>query len=416
MQEGEVRAQFRLLGDNVKGDVAKIQGDIQSQIKQSGKGTPLSQVNRDLEANIAFGHGGKGGMGKVSSKMLAAMSPEDRAWVLSRGSGGGGGGFKGKPPPILADLKAKMDRAKFIKDATFAMMPLFNPTSVWGNLFASRQIFSAFSSTKTGLGLMGKAGLAGTGGAALATGGVVGVLLAVGLAIKGLAKVMHESVQAYKDAPKLYAKAMTSGLGLKFVSKRSMLAEIMGVSEQEVIKYGYAFQYLNPKIEWASSIMAKTNTNLTSVGWSFKILGENTKAMFADIADKAAPAMRIFADGLGEIIKEITDWIDKHQSAMAKIELGAAFALAGTAGMQFGLDVMKRGKDSGPAPQPQSWMKQLPASSWEKMGLVIGGGGGANPAMQTAHNTKSMAQDMKKLVSYLARGSGAGTFNLQNAP
>ena len=106
MQEGEVRAQFRLLGDNVKGDVAKIQGDIQSQIKQSGKGTPLSQVNRDLEANIAFGHGGKGGMGKVSSKMLAAMSPEDRAWVLSRGSGGGGGGFKGKPPPILADLKA----------------------------------------------------------------------------------------------------------------------------------------------------------------------------------------------------------------------------------------------------------------------------------------------------------------------
>jgi hypothetical protein len=50
------------------------------------------------------------------------------------------------------------------------------------------------------------------------------------------------------------------------------------------------------------------------------------------------------------------------------------------------------------------------------MGLVIGAGMGGSPASQTAHNTKSIAQDMKKLVSYVARGGGAGTFNLQNAP
>lgn len=38
MNEGEIRAQFRVLGDNVKGDVAKITGDIEKQMAVSGKG------------------------------------------------------------------------------------------------------------------------------------------------------------------------------------------------------------------------------------------------------------------------------------------------------------------------------------------------------------------------------------------
>lgn len=328
------------------------------------------------------------------------------------------GAYGGKPPPILADIKAKMDmdRAKFIKDATFAMMPLFNPTSVWGNLFATRQIFSGLSQTKTGQGIVGKFGM-GTGTAATAgvAGGIVGALLLMGLSIKALSKIMHESIAAYKDAPKLYAKAMTSGLGLKFVAKRSMLADIMGVSEQEVIKYGYAFQYLNPKIEWASAIMAKTNTNLTSVGWSFKVVGNDMKAMFSTIANDAAPAMRKFLDGLHNVIEDTTEFYNKHKKE-------AAAAITTTRWLLNPLEpllskwVSSKGKDSGAAPQPLSFMKQLPASSWEKMGLVIGGSSGQNPAMQTAHNTKSMAQDLKKLVSYVARSGGAPVFNIPNLP
>jgi hypothetical protein len=77
---------------------------------------------------------------------------------------------------------------------------------------------------------------------------------------------------------------------------------------------------------------------------------------------------------------------------------------------------MTSGKDPGAAPPPISFMKQLPASSWERMGLVLGGGMGTNPAKETAKNTHEMAHDIKKLVSYVARSGGAPTFNLQNAP
>lgn len=321
------------------------------------------------------------------------------------------GGYKGSIPPLLSTIAAakQKDMASFMANATFGMMPLMNPTSPWSLLFGTRQLFKGFSGTKTGQGIMGGLGLRGAGGAAAMTGGVVAGLMAVGIAIKGLIKVMHESIRAYQEAPKLYAKAMTSGLSLKFVTKRSMLAEIMGVSIEDVSRFGIQMQFLNPKIEWASSVLANTNRNLTSVGWSFKIVGNDFKAMFARIANDGAPALRKFLDGLHKIIITSTGFYD-----LISKQLGGKFMGALWSGMLgFPLSI---GTDMGAAPAPLSFMKQLPASSWEKMGLVIGGGGGSNPAMQTAHNTKSMAQDMKKLVSYVARGGGAGTFNLQNAP
>ena len=339
------------------------------------------------------------------------------------------GAYGGKPPPIIADLKAKMnmDRAKFIKDATFAMMPLFNPTSVWGNLFATRQIFSGLAQTKTGQGLVGRLGMGtGTGATALAAGGTVGVLLAVGLAIKGLAKVMHESIQAYKDAPKLYAKAMTSGLGLKFVSKRSMLADIMGVSMEDVVRYGAAFQYLNPRIEWASTVLANTNRNLTSVGWGFKIVGYDLKAMFATMADKAAPAFREFNAGLATMIEEMTTWSEKHPKA-AKAGIWAGIGAAtGPAGLAYSsiakgiFDIVSwfgKGKGGSPAPAPLSFMKQLPASSWEKMGLILGNHiGGGNPQQQTANNTKRSADTLAEIKRAITKNGGIFHLNFaQNA-
>ena len=466
MQEGEVRAQFRLLSDHLAADIAKASATMQ-QISNKGFGGGGGQglaTSADSAARAVLGlPSAKVVISKWSKEAVAEMKVQGRRFkslryeamqdlarhgnsqsainqmgAIAMGDAKMWSGFKGygmqnimrgtaspATPSWMsgsfftagkAKMESQKDRAKFIKDATFAMMPLFNPTSVWGNLFATRQIFSAFSGTKTGTGLMAKAGLSGTGGAALAAGGTVGVLLSVGLAIKALSKVMHESIAAYRDAPKLYAKAMTSGLGLKFVTKRTMLADIMGVSEQEVIKYGYAFQYLNPKIEWASAIMAKTNTNLTSVDWSFKIVGNDMKAMFATIANDAAPAMRKFLDGLHNVIEDVTEWYNKHKEQVA-----LQTKVFGWTMMPLQMLSLKyfssKGTDTGPAPQPLSFMKQLPASSWEKMGLVIGGAsGGQNPATQTAHHTKGILAEQKKTNYYLARGGGAATFNLPNLP
>jgi hypothetical protein len=279
-----------------------------------------------------------------------------------------------------------LDRSKFMKDATFAMMPLFNPTSVWGNLFASRQIFSAFSGTKTGGNIMRKMGLSGTGGAVVAAGGTVSALLVVGLAIKALTKTMHEVMKAYQSEGTNYAKALTSGLGIGFVTKRSMLADIMGVSEVDVVKFGAAMTYLNPKIEWASGILAKTNANLTSVGWNFKVLQNDMGAAFATIANDAAPALRQFIDGLYIIVKKSTEFYNFMSRALPHFDAPPWLVkfLVGP--------IMGMGKDTGPAPMAQSWMKQMPGSSWEHMGLVIGGGGGNNPAQITARNTSRLVQ------------------------
>jgi hypothetical protein len=268
----------------------------------------------------------------------------------------------------------------------------------------------------------------GTGVTALAAGGTVGVLLAVGLAIKALTKTMKESIMAYKDAPKLYAKALTSGLGLQFVSKRSILADIMGVSEQEVIKYAYAFNYLNPKISWASDIMAKTNANLTSVGWSFKILSTDMSALFAKIANDGSKGIRQFVLALDELVKMAGNFYDKYGKptvevgksiggAISDMIFGKGITNLGRLGL-MGMKVLGAKADIGAAPPPISFMKQLPASSWERMGLVIGGGGGANPAKQTANNTFRSARLLEGIEELLKRiaGQPSKPFNLQNMP
>ena len=154
--------------------------------------------------------------------------------------------------------------------------------------------------------------------------------------------------------------------------------------------------------------MAKTNANMTSVGWSFKILGADISAMFATIASDGAFSIRKIIDGMDRLTKESTNFYIKHQKLFSAIWKGLTVA---TVWNYF----EHKGKDTGEAPPPISFMKQLPASSWERMGLVLGGGG-LSPAQQTAHNTKELVHEVKKLNSYVARSGGAPTFNLQNAP
>ena len=49
-------------------------------------------------------------------------------------------------------------------------------------------------------------------------------------------------------------------------------------------------------------------------------------------------------------------------------------------------------------PKPQAWMKQMPASTWEHMGLQVGGGGGTDYNRQTAMNTKETNSHLKELI------------------
>jgi len=269
-----------------------------------------------------------------------------------------------------------------------------------------------------------------------------------------LVSVIEKTIQSYDDARKLYAKSLMSGLGVGFTAKRANLAEILGVDETEVLRFGAALTYLGAKLEFANEVAAKTNKELTGVGWEFKILEKNIGALWMQIASGLSPAMMAFTENLNALLVSIgkSDFVKALASAVdvaliglndivGVIELvvsafvtglkvigdGLAYIIAkalnllsrvpglgGIGGfdtdkikqdmadsLNANVDLLKKvagnwlgGDSSKGVPTAQSYMKQLPASSWEKMGLVIGGGTN-NYAQQTAKNTKDIADMMR---------------------
>lgn len=312
-------------------------------------------------------------------------------------------------PPIIAEYeKAQRDKeaallqgdqARFLKNAIFGLTPLAAPTSLLGNFFAARQMFAGLSdpNNKTGQKVLGSLGLSGTGGAAAATAGIMTVLLSVGLALKGLEKVVKGVTGAFEQARNLYSKALTSGgLGLGFTARRETLAAILGVSAKDVYQFGQAVLYLNPKIEWASNIIAKTTPSVAGVAFQFQILKFNLEALFMSLASDAAPLLRQFADGLSNIIRII-------QSHRAIIEWMLALGASGIAATIA--SIARLGKDAGPAPQPLAFMQQMRASAAEHMGFVVGNMGFSNPAVQTARNTKRAADSLDKIVRHFGKST-----------
>lgn len=310
-------------------------------------------------------------------------------------------------PPTIASVQAKnqAQQAAFLKNIGFAGIPLLSPGSVLGNLFATRQIFSGLSGP-VGQKLLGGVGLAGTGGTVAATATIMPILLAFGAALKGLQIAIRQTAAAYDDARKLYAHSLLSGLGLQFTANRQNLADVLGVSEKEVFQFGAAVAFIGPKLKFASDVMARTAPNLTSVSYEFEILKKNLGAMFAVLANDAAPALRKFVDGLNVLIESLTRFFEKNKIGIA---LEAIFE--GMIGSKVADIIASKGKDIGPAPTPQGFMKQLPASALERMGLVVGGfGGGGDSAQRTAKATEKSAKLLEVLVRGASAARGAASF------
>ena len=301
------------------------------------------------------------------------------------------------------------DRANFMKDMNFLMMPLMNPGSVWATLFSTRQTFSAFSKTATGKGMVG-----GTlGGAAMATGVLVGAATALGVAFMGLKKAVEGTMSAYDNARKEYAKALTSGgLPLGFTVRRGQLASVLGVSEKDVFQFGKQVSYLNDKLAWSNTIIANTTPALAAIGWQFKIVQENVKAAFARMAVDAAPAIMTFAKALGSFVQIVSDGAHRIKDAAIIAAGAAAYAAGGPKAMARVIAQMVGERASlENVPKPLAYMKQLGASSWERMGLQVGGHGAQNHAAQTAKNTAQAVQVLNGIRQALMPRSGAAFTN-----
>jgi hypothetical protein len=374
-------------------DISKLTKQVQAgTVGVHALGKALKNLGETPGVNISLGGKKAGGVsGEMWNKILARMSPEDRAREEARMSAAGMGDSPVKNASKKIADKIRKDTGTFWKDMTFLMMPVFNPASVWATLFSSRQTFSALN-TGTGQSMLKKISggkLSGLSGAAIGTGALVGASTLIGLTLNALAKVLKESYRAYEQGSQIYSKALQNGMGLQFSTKRSQLASIMGVSEQDVMKFGSQMAYLNPKLEMSSYILSKYAPNLTAVSWEFKVLGEDTKALFATIANDLAPAFKLLAVMLQDLAKGAAiAW-----KMLGKVAFNPYLNPIGAAENWL---IKKLGGSSN-MPAPQAWMKQLPASSWEKMGLVTMGGT-QNYAKDTAKNTREIANAMKIII------------------
>lgn len=239
---------------------------------------------------------------------------------------------------------------------------------------------------------------------------------AAGISLLALAKAAHSTMQEFENARRLYARQLQSG-GMPggFVAMRGSLARVMGVGESEVYQYGRAVQYLSARLASATTIQTRVNRELTSTSWEFQILGENVRSVFAIMANEAAPALRLMAAGLNEVVKATASFAQSPAGKLA-MRWSALAAMLATRSVAFtvGGHLASIGATTGAAPAPpvEAWSKRLPTSQWERMGMVMGAGVGGNPAQQTARNTKHAADLLQKILHGMTRSGNRGEMSL----
>jgi hypothetical protein len=267
--EGEIRALFKVVQDtsvkkvidNVKGEVRSVGAVADSVGKQVGTGIfkNVSEAFRKLNPNL------KELLKPIEAlKGLRDVSGKDLAKVQA-----------------LPDINDLEDSEK-------------KPSASAGGISKDFQaVIKKFAHTM-GISTYGLARL-----------GVAGIGVAAGFSL--LQKSIRETSAAYENARNIYAKSLVSGLSIGFVTKRSLIAETLGVSENEIFRFGAALGYLAPKLSWASDTLAKTTIPLTAVSYQLKIMQKDFSALFALIAAQAAPVILNFVQAVSEMIKAMAD-------------------------------------------------------------------------------------------------------------
>lgn len=281
---------------------------------------------------------------------------------------------------------------------------------------------------------------------------------AVTAAMTALRFSVMKASQAMDDARRLYAKSLTSGLSMQFNAKRGAMAEALGVSEAEILQYGKQIDYLTEKFQVSSKVLAENARVLAATAWEATAFKKNMQALWAQLSGAMAPAIQemirgmnglietfmksdaivglgreigvviniiskafqvlgLALSGLGLIVQAAADTLTAAMvgwnNLLAKIPGAGKFgvthidadAYAGTKKMSEG--VMKQwknlfsGSDVKNAPGPQAHMKQMPASTWERMGLVVGAGGGTNYQKMTADHTKEANKHLQSIAKAL---------------
>jgi hypothetical protein len=276
---------------------------------------------------------------------------------------------------------------------------------------------------------------------------------AISETLKMFKAALDSITSSFEKAKKLYVGGALSGFGTKLQANRTSVAQILGVNENDLMRFGEAYKTYSRKIEIAINAISKNARTLAETNMQFEVMKVKVSAVASDLATKLKPAFDHWIEG----VEIMADWMLKHFPGIGNQSKTEAFSnqyqqnsqlfdtlaqkmnrysvygrdkygnqnyneiigalskhseksrklLYKESGIDIsGQTVIERllkeykglGKESkGLTPQ----MKQLGASAWEKMGLVIGGTGGTNYAQQTATNTKNTSNLLKELKKSL---------------
>ncbi len=233
---------------------------------------------------------------------------------------------------------------------------------------------------------------------------------------------LRRAIKSANEAAELYAKTLQSGgLPLGFVSWRSSLASILGVSEDEVLSFAKAVDGLGERVKESTDIIARNAPELAKTSWEMRMLKLEWQAFWSEFSKAMSPVLL-------QILRDISFFLKPFTMAAGLInKLSEAKRYAQDLklqGYEKWADLLPEGGIKGfikewitqsreelsKAPEPIAWSRRLPGSDWERKGLVLGGFGMAGgvgieePSKQTAINTKQIVKGVRTIVTILTGG------------
>jgi len=233
---------------------------------------------------------------------------------------------------------------------------------------------------------------------------------------------LRRAIKSANEAAELYAKTLQSGgLPLGFVSWRSSLASILGVSEDEVLSFAKAVDGLGERVKESTDIIARNAPELAKTSWEMRMLKLEWQAFWSEFAAAMSPVLLQILRAISAFLKPFTmaaELINKLSEAKRyaqdlKLQGYEKWAdLLPEGGIKDFIKewITQSREELSKAPKPIAWSRRLPGSDWERKGLVLGGFGMAGgvgieePSKQTANNTKQIAKSVRTIVTILTGG------------
>lgn len=299
------------------------------------------------------------------------------------------GGTKGRRK---GGTQTNADAVKFYRNLTTLVGVAVHPGGALNNMFAARQVFSAFM-TNTGQGMIGGSGI---GGALKTTGGALAFVNLLGMAFKSMISEVQKLIssigEAQKSASQLYSDSLMQGMSMAWVARRQSIAGVLGVSEKEISRFSGVSGSIISNTAQASDSLARNAPILTGIEQIKRETEINKQAFNSEI---------------GKSYSWFSSMLAKSDLIAAKADL----SIRRWFNDSFGI------KGSEPAHTPLLMSKQLKASNFERMGLVIGGGG-LNTTNELLKRSNGYLKTIASAVDKKGNGSSWNHIfaNLANLP